>query len=142
MNKLMNALARATAVVLICGLAAPAATAKPRNANPETIHRKIVQRGAGKWVCVDMKNGTAVVGRIASLNEQSFGMQLDNYPDVTTIAYADVQRVHAVGIGGKRFALTLGAGVAGTVAVALIANHEMNSFKNSQPTLPTLTAMR
>lgn len=142
MNNLMNALARATSVALICALAAPAATARPRNVNPETIHREVVQRGAGKWVCVDLKNGTAVVGRIAAIDEQWFGMQLDNYPDVTTIAYADVQRVHTVGISGKRFAFTLGAGVAGTVAAALIANHEMNSFKNSQPTLTTLTALR
>jgi len=109
--------------------------------NCETIHRQIVQRGAGKWICVDLKNGTALVGRIASLEEQSFGMQLDNYPDVTEIAYADVQRVRTVGIGGKGFAIALGAGIAGTVAVALIANHEMNNFKNNQPTLPTLPTL-
>jgi hypothetical protein len=138
MNRLLNALPRATAVALICVLSMPAANAAPKTVNPETIHREIVQRGVGKWICVDLKNGTALVGRIASLDEQSFGMQLDNYPEVTTIAYADVLRVRSVGLGGKGLAIVIGAGVVSTVAAALIANHEMNNFKNSQPTLPTM----
>jgi len=142
MNCLTNALARAIAVALICAVAAPAAYAAPKNVNPETIHREIVQRGTGKWVCIDLKNGTALVGRIASLGEQSFGMQLDNYPEVTTIAYADVLRVRSVGISGKGLAIAIGAGVAGTVAVAVIANHQMNNFKNNQPTLPPLPTLR
>jgi hypothetical protein len=138
MNSLLNALPRATAVALICALWMPAANAAPKTVNPETIHREIVQRGASKWICVDLKNGTALVGRIASLDEQSFGMQLDNYPDVTTIAYADVLRVRSVGIGGKGLAIAIGAGIGGSVAIALIANHEMNNLKNNQPTLPAL----
>jgi len=138
MDSLLNALPRATAVALIWALLMPAANAAPKTVNPETIHREIVQRGASKWICVDLKNGTALVGRIASIDEQSFGMQLDNYPDVTTIAYADVRRVRSVGMGGKGLAIVIGAGVAGTVAAALIASHEMNNFKNNQPTLPTL----
>ena len=86
MNSPLESLPRATAVALISALLMPAANAAPKAVNPEPIHREIVQRGAGKWICVDLKNGTALVGRIASLEEQSFGMQLDNYPDVTTIA--------------------------------------------------------
>ena len=141
MNCRTTTLMRATAVALI-GVLTSAANAAPKNVNPETIHRKIVERGAGRWICVDMRNGTAVVGRIASISELSFGMQLDNYPDATTIFYADVRRVRSVGVGGKGMAIMIGAGVAGTVAVALIAQHEMNSFKNSQPTLPRLPGRR
>jgi hypothetical protein len=131
-------LSRTVAVALIAAMLPFVASASPKPVNPETIHRKIVERGTGKWVCVDMKNGTAVVGRIASIGEQSFGIQLDNYPEPTMIPYADVERVRAAGASGKVLAITLGAGIAGTIAVALIAQHEMNNFKNNQPTLPPL----
>ena len=133
---------RVIAVALIAAMFPFAASASPKPVNPETIHRKIVERGAGKWTCIDMKNGTAVVGRIAAIYEESFDMQLDNYPEVTTIAYADVVRVRNIGLGEKGLAITIGAGVAGTVAVALIAQHNMNNLKNNQPTLPPFPAVR
>lgn len=141
MSYLSNILAKPVAIALIYAVAAPAAHAGPASVNPETIHRKIVQRGTGKWVSIDLTNGTAVVGRIASLEEQSFGLQLDNYPEVTTIAYSNVLRVRSVGIGGKGLAIAIGAGVAGSVAIAVIATHEMNTFKNNQPTIPTLPTL-
>ena len=139
---LRRTLYRISAFALIAAMLPFTASAAPKVVNPETIHRKIVERGTGRWLCVDMKNGTAVVGRIASLGEQSFALQLDNYPEATNIAYADVERVRGVGIGGKGVAVLIGAGVAGSVAVALFAQHEMNSFKNSEPPMPTLPAMR
>jgi len=139
---LRRILYRISAVALVAAMLPFTASAAPKAVNPETIHRKIVERGTGRWLCVDMKNGTAVVGRIASLGEQSFALQLDNYPEATNIAYADVERVRSVGIGGKGLAVLIGAGVAGSVAVALIAQHEMNSFKHSEPPMPTLPAMR
>lgn len=133
---------RAVAVALIAAMFPFAASASPKPVNPETIHRKVVERGTGKWVCVDMKNGTTVVGRIASIQEQTFGIQLDNYPEPTMIPYADVQRVRAAGPSGKVLAITIGAGVAGTVAVALIAQHNLNNLKNNQPTMPPFPAVR
>jgi hypothetical protein len=87
-----------------------------------------------------MKNGTAVVGRIAAIYEESFDIQLDNYPQATTLAYADVQRVRNVGLGAKGTAIMIGAGVGGAIALGLVAQHEMNNMKNNQPTLPTLPA--
>jgi hypothetical protein len=90
-----SALRWATAVALIVVLTS-AANAAPKNVDPATIQRKVVERGAGRSICADIPNGTAVVGRIASISELSFGMQLDNDPDVTTISYADVPRVPSV----------------------------------------------
>jgi len=132
--------ARVIAVVLIAAMFSFAASASPKPVNPETIHRKIVERGTGRWACIDMKNGTAVVGRIAAIYEESFDIQLDNYPQATTLAYADVQRVRNVGLGAKGTAIMIGAGVGGAIALGLVAQHEMNNMKNNQPTLPTLPA--
>jgi hypothetical protein len=134
----MKAFVRVVAVALIAALFPFAANASPKTVNPETIHRKIVERGTGRWACIDMKNGTAVVGRIAAIYEESFDIQLDNYPEATTLAYADVQRVRNVGLSGKGLAIMIGAGAAGMVAVAVVAEHNMNNLKNNQPTLPTL----
>ena len=142
MNVLGRTFNRTVAVALIVAMVPLATRASPKPVNPETIHRKIVERGTGKWVCVDMKNGTAVLGRIAAIHEQSFDMQLDNYPDATAIAYTDVERVRGVGLGAKGTAIMIGAGVGGAIAVGLIAQHEMNSIKNSQPPLPTLPGVR
>jgi hypothetical protein len=133
---------RTVAVALIAAMFSLAAGASPKQVNPETIHRKILERGTGKWVCVDMKNGTAVLGRIAAIHEQSFDMQLDNYPDVTTIAYADVERIRRVGLGRKGTVIMIGAGVGGAIAIGLIAQHEMNNIKMSQPALPTTPGVR
>ena len=142
MRTLGRGLERGLAVALIAAMLPVAASASPKTVNPETIHRKIVERGAGRWVCVDMKNGTAVLGRIAAIHEQSFDMQLENYPEATTIAYADVEHVRNVGLSGKGTAIMIGAGVAGAVALAIVAQHEMNNIKNNQPTLPTMPGVR
>jgi hypothetical protein len=137
MKRCMHSLARGVAIALVCALLAPcAAIAKP--VNPETIHRKIVQRGIGNWLCVEDDKGLLLIGRITNIDEQSFGMQLDNYPDITTIPYVDVVKLHNYGFTNKGFLIWTAAGVGGVVAFALIAHHEMNNFKNNEPTLPPM----
>jgi len=137
MKRCMHALAKGIAVALVCSLlGSSAAYAKP--VNPETIHRKIVQRGIGSWVCVEESNGVLLIGRITSIDEQSFGMQLDNYPEITTIPYTDVVKLRNAGISSKSMAIWAAAGVGSVVAFALIAHHEMNNFKNNEPTLPPM----
>ena len=49
---------RISAVALIAAMLPFTAGAAPKTVNPETIHRKIVERGTGRWICVDLKNGT------------------------------------------------------------------------------------
>jgi hypothetical protein len=137
MKSLTVNLVRGIALALICALSMSSALmAAPKPVNPETVHRQIVQRGAGKWVCVDMKNCTALVGRITSVDEQYFGMQLNNYPEVTTIPYTDVLRVRNIGLGGKGTAILIAAGVGGSVILAVVAHNAMNNLKNNPPVLP------
>lgn len=135
MEPLLQALLKGVAVALVCSLLdPPAAYAKP--VNPETIHRKIVERGIGSWVCVEESNGILLVGRITSVDEQSFGMQLDNYPEITTVRYDQVVKLHNYGWSNKAMIWWTVAGVGGVAAFALVAHHEMNNFKNNEPTLP------
>ena len=82
---------RSIAMVLVCALlalSAPVASAK--SLTPITVHQRILKRGIGNWVGVELLNGTAFVGRIVSINEQSFGLQLHNDPAVTPVYYSDV----------------------------------------------------
>lgn len=107
--------------------------AGPKGGNPLTTQDKIVKLGVGRWICVDEKNGIALVGRITGIGDQSFGMQLHNYPEITDVRYADVVRVRGVGLTGKGAFALLGVTVGGAVAAGLIMHHE---FEASKPTLP------
>jgi hypothetical protein len=86
----MNGL-RVTSLVLACALFAPAvASAKSKPLDPATVHARILKRGIGSWICVQEVNGVALVGRVVSINEDSVGLQLQNYPEVTPVPYADI----------------------------------------------------
>jgi len=135
MNGLRCAPMRASGIALLCALLMPSfAMAAPQPVNPETIHLKIVRRGVGSWICVEEKNGIALVGRITFIDDHGFGLQLNNYPEITTFAYGDVNRLRT-GLGTKG-AVILIAGTAGAaVATGLIMHHE---FEENKPQLPTL----
>lgn len=131
-----RAVNRSLAVALIASMLPFAASASPKPVNPETIHRKVVQRGEGKWVRVEMKNGTEIVGRIASLEEQAFGVQPENYAEPAMIAYADVRHVKNAVPKGKMLALAFGVAGAGAATMMLVAQHQMNAMMAGQPTAP------
>lgn len=134
MKRWLQVLLKCVALLLITALAAPSvAFARPKAQNPETIHRKIVERGIGNWVCIEESNGVLLVGRITTIEEQAFGMQLENYPDITMIRYADVVRLRNLTASGKVMGIWIGASVAVFVAGALIMHHE---FEKNKPTLP------
>jgi hypothetical protein len=134
MKRLLDTLVKTIALVLISALSTPSiAVARPKPQNPETIHRKIVQRGIGNWVCVEEANGILLTGRVTTIEEQAFGMQLENYPDITMIPYADVVRLRSLSSSGKTMGIWIGASVGAFVAIALIMHHE---FEKNKPTLP------
>jgi len=134
MRRLFKKSLKTVALTLICALCAPSiAFARPKQQNPETIHRKIVQRGIGNWVCVEEANGILLTGRVTTIEEQAFGMQLENYPDITMIRYADVVRLRSLSSSGKAMGLWIGASVGSFVVVALVMHHE---FEKNKPTLP------
>ena len=108
----------------------------PKKINPETIHDKIVKRGIGNWVCVEMNDGVLLTGRVANIDLQAFGLQVDNYGNVRMVPYADVVRLRNMTLSGKGMAWLIGGSVAATVAIALVAHHQFEQNKATLPTTP------
>jgi hypothetical protein len=122
-------------MLLVCALLAPSmAIAKPLT--PETVHARILKRGVGYWVGVQLQNGVEISGRVISIDQQSFGMQLYNDPEITTVLYADVIDLR-MGITRKGFWIMTAAGFAAVAAMAAVSIHEMNKNKLQMPTMPT-----
>lgn len=135
MKRLFDSTLRSTALALSLSLLAPSLTyASPKPVNPETIHDKIVKKGIGGWVCVEEANGIVLLGRITTIEEQAFGLQLQNYPEITVVKYADVVRLRNAGPSGKTVAILAGA-AAGVAIVTAVLMH--NAFENNKPTLPS-----
>ena len=133
MGRITHPLSRCIAMLLVgvlLALSAPVASAKPLTA--ETVHARILKRGIGNWVGIELQNGTAFVGRIVSVDEQTFGLQLHNDPAITPVRYGDVVGLHMGISHGAFFAITA-VGVGGMIVMALVAHHELSK----QPTFPT-----
>ena len=134
MRLITRTFSRTIVMLLICALiaaSAPVAEAKPLT--PETVHARILKRGLGNWVGVELQNGTAFVGRIVGVDDHLFSLQLHNDPEITPVLYSDVVDLHT-GLTGGQKALFLAlpivfAGVAIGTAVA---------FRNNEPRLPTM----
>jgi len=125
-------------MLLVCVLlvvTAPKAEAKPLTA--ESVHTRIVKRGLGNWVGVELSNGTAIVGRITNIDQESFGLQLHNDPEVTPVLYSDVVDIHTGPSRGAFIGITV-AGFAGVAAMAAVGFSMVH--KNSQAALPTQPA--
>ncbi|MGA9669255.1 MAG: hypothetical protein WBQ94_08605, partial [Terracidiphilus sp.] len=120
MSSITRTFSRTMAMLLACALiaaSAPVAEAKPLT--PETVHARILKRGLGNWVGVDLQNGTEVVGRITNVDDQSFGLQLHNDPEVTTIFYGDVVGLYT-GISRGGFWAITAAGIGGMIVVTVV----------------------
>ena len=141
MGHLTRTISRCIAMLLVCALltlGVPVAAAKQMT--PITVHQRILKQGMGNWVGVELLNGTAFAGRIVSIDDQSFGLQLHNNPAITPVHYSDVVNLHT-GISHGAFWGILAAGVGGSVALALIAHHEMDNMPKlpnepAQPVFP------
>jgi hypothetical protein len=134
MFNLKRASLRCTSALLVCSLLSPAlANASPKPLDPATAHARILKRGVGNWICVQEVNGVALVGRIVAVNQDSVGLQLQNYPEITPVQYTDIVGLRTGPSRGLILAL-VGIGVGGSIALALIAHSQ---FENNKPTLPT-----
>jgi hypothetical protein len=113
------------------------ANASPKPLTPEVVHARILKRGVGNWVGVQLQSGVAFAGRIVNIDAETFGMQLHNDPAITPVRYSDVVDLRTGPSRGAFWAI-LGAGIGGSVALALIAHHEMSSFPKlpAQPAQP------
>lgn len=136
MNALTRRIARELSVLLVIALLAPSlASAVPKPLTPEQVHSRLLKRGLGNWVGVEMQDGTAFVGRIVSIDDQTFSMQLHNDPQVTAIFYSEVSRLHTGISRGTFWGLTL-AGFAGVGIMAAVGYHEVSEH-DKLPALPT-----
>jgi hypothetical protein len=134
MSLLSRTFSRCVGMLLVCALVAPAAAfAAPRGLTPEKVHAHIMKRGLGNWVGVEVSSGAAFAGRIVNIDDESFGLQLHNDPGITQVQYSDVIDLRTGISSGGGWAI-LAAGVGGTIALALVAHHEMSQM----PKLPTL----
>jgi hypothetical protein len=123
-------------VLLSCVLLLPSmANAAPKPLTPEKVHTRIVKRGLGNWVGVELQNGVAFSGRIIRIDEQSFELQLYNDPEITPVLNSDVVDLNT-GLSRKGGWIIAGVAVAGFVAMGLIAHHEFASM----PKVPTMPA--
>jgi hypothetical protein len=133
MSAISRSYIRLMTMLLACALlAASAPVASARPLTQEKIHARLVKQGMGNWVGVELANGTAFWGRIVSIDDQSFGLQLHNDPAITPVLYSDVVRLHT-GVSHGALIACIAAGVGGVLVVALVAHHEMAKM----PTLPT-----
>jgi hypothetical protein len=141
MSSVSRTYARCVAMLLVCALLTPsAAFASPKPLTPERVHARILKRGLGNWVGVEVVSGAAFVGRIVNIDDDSFGLQLYNDPQITQVPYSDVVDLHT-GLSNGAFWGILAAGVGGMVALGLIAHHEMSQMPKL-PTLPGEPAIR
>ena len=125
-------------VLAISALLAPAtASAAAKPLTPEAVHTRILKRGLGNWVGVQLLNGVAFTGRIVTVDQESFTLQLQHDPAVTPVYYSDVAYL-STGISRGGMWAILGAGIGGLVAMAVVAHHEMAEMPKAptQPVLP------
>lgn len=142
MKPIAGVFLRCICVALICALMAPTAgLAAPKPLDEQTVRNRIVKRGVGSGVWVQESNGIALWGRVVSIDEQTFGMQLHNYPEVTPVRYCDVVDLRMGMSRGGFWAITI-AGFGAVTAMALVAHHEMENQKMQMPTLPNQPLLR
>ena len=126
MKTLARSITRVISVMLVVTLLTPSiGLAAPKPLTPEQVHSRLLKRGVGNWVGVEMQDGTAFVGRIISIDDQTFSMQLHNDPQVTAIFYSHVRCLETGPSRGAVWGIVI-AGFAGTAAFAAWGAHEVN----------------
>jgi small nuclear ribonucleoprotein (snRNP)-like protein len=114
----------------------PMARSSRNPLTPEVVHARILKLGMGNWAGVQLQNGIAFSGRIVSIDENSFGLQLYGDPEITPVAYSDVVYLQT-GMTVKGFWILTGVGFATVTTAAIVGFHEVHSQQQQMPTLPT-----
>ncbi len=102
----------------------------------EAVHARLLKLGMGNWAGVQLQNGIAFSGRIVSIDENSFGLQLYGDPEITPVAYSDVVYLQT-GMTAKGFWIMTGVGFAAVTTAAIVGFHDVHSHQMQMPTLPT-----
>jgi hypothetical protein len=136
MNVIGRTTARGVSLVVVLTLLIPNfAFAAPKPLTENQVHSRLLKRGLGNWVGVEMQDGTAFVGRIVSIDDQTFGLQLHNDPQVTAIFYSQVSCLQTGPPRGLIVGIAV-AGIGGVVAMAAVGFHEVNEH-DKLPTAAT-----
>lgn len=121
-------------VYLEMGVSMGSFTRKPLT--PEAVHARLLKRGLGNWIAVELVNGIEFSGKLVSIDDNSFGLQLYGDPGVTPVAYDDVIYMQTGAPAAVGWILG-GVLIASAVVVPVVMFHEYNKNKPQPLTLPT-----
>ena len=131
---------RVAAALLVAALLTPTfAHASPRPLDPGTVHVKVLKRGIGNFIAVQLADGIQLWGRILAVGDHSFTLQLHNDPQPTEVFYSDVAYTGtSFSTGQKIFMIGSIAGVAGFATWGFIHIHNLQSKPLAPPTPPNM----
>jgi hypothetical protein len=113
------------------------AGASPKPLDPGTVHVKVMKRGAGNWIALQENNGVQLFGRIISIGDKSFTVQLHNDPLTAEIYYSDVEYLQTGFTAGQKILMFSGlAAVAGMAAYGFTHIHNRESKPLTATALP------
>ena len=123
-----------TLITLISFLQIPSASATPKPLDPGTVHARVMKRGVDRWIALEERNGVQLFGRILSIGDTSFTLQLHNDPQTTEIPYSDVAYLRTGFTAGERGFMVAGIiAVAGLAAWGFIHVHDLNNKPLTPP---------
>ncbi len=107
----MLRLSRATALLLALTSVIERGAFATSTPDAASAKQQIAARGGGKGVKVHEVDGTVLRGKIVSIGENSFAMQVGSKP-VVEVLFANVREVQAPGLSkGAKIAIWTGVGV-------------------------------
>lgn len=126
-------------LLVVLFLVPPGAYAKAKPLDAAAVHARILKRGIGNVAGIEQNNGVELVGRILSIDPDSFTLQLFNDPQPVTVRYADVIDLRT---GPSRgFWIATGVGIAAVTGMAIwgfvhVHNLEQQNQLPNQPAIP------
>ncbi|MFC5863723.1 hypothetical protein ACFPT7_15555 [Acidicapsa dinghuensis] len=133
-TSILRSLVAATLTVLF--ITPTSSIASPKPLDPVTVHKRILKRGEGNWIAVQENNGVDLFGRIITIGDRSFTLQLHNDPQTTEIYYSDVAYLRTGFTTGQKIFMIGGiAAVAGVSIWGFVHIHNLeNKQLSNQPT--------
>lgn len=109
--RLVPRLSRVTALLLALTFASERLAFATATLDAVSAKQQIALRGVGKGVKVHEADGTVLRGKIVSMGEDSFGIQVGSKP-VVEVPFASVREVQGPGLSkGAKIAIWTGVGV-------------------------------
>lgn len=126
---------RSLCLLMVALLSAPVLPAQRPLSQAEKYHLKIVKHGLDARLWLKEKNGLEFTGRVQSIGDQGFELQIFDDPQLEPIRYDEIQNLR-IAPGYKAVVLWSLIGVGGITATSLIAMHSMQQHALSPPSTP------